>query len=283
MKIFAPAKINLFLHVLRKRKDHYHDIFSLMCPLSLGDKINLKFGNPGIKIYCQHPDVPEDKNNLAFMAAQLFYKTASIKPELVIEIEKIIPVAAGLGGGSSDAAAILTALNHYYEEPLSLQELMELGLSVGADLPFFILGKPALAGGIGEKLTLYQGLYAWQVILLCPHIKIFTKEIYKNLNLGLTKCKNKYIKALLNMEIEFDIKNHLCNDLEMVTASRHPGINQAKQELLELGADGVLMSGSGPSVFGLFKNKTSEQMEKFYKRLKNKFQGRVLVTGLVVD
>jgi len=240
MKILSPAKINLFLQVTGKRPDGYHDLFSLMCCVSLFDTILLQFGGNTIEIDSDHPQVPLDETNLAHKAAALFFKNLDTAGGVKITIEKSIPVAAGLGGGSSNAASVLQGLNHYYDFPFSRNQLMSMGLSLGADVPFFLFEKPALASGIGEKLEAYPNLPPYHVILIYPGFAVSTAEVFQNLNLGLTKCKKKISNS------------SLCNDLEAVTASRYPVIRSVKEQLLTHGALGALMSGSGPTVFGLF-------------------------------
>jgi 4-diphosphocytidyl-2-C-methyl-D-erythritol kinase len=251
MKILSPAKVNLFLQVVGKRPDGYHDLVTLMCCVGLYDTVSLTFGLKKTDVSCGHPDVPEDETNLAFAAADLFLKTLKKNEGVGISIDKKIPVAAGLGGGSSNAAAVLLGLNQFYNYPFSRDQLMTMGLSIGADVPFFIFKKPALARGIGEKLIAYQLPENLMFLLISPGFSLATASVYKNLNLGLTKCKKKLRYTPLKMQ-GFDVRSHLCNDLETVVASKHPDISAAKEALLTHGAMGALMSGSGPTVFGLF-------------------------------
>ncbi len=252
MEILAPAKINLFLKVLKKRPDGYHDIFSLMCPVSLYDSMTFDFTGKTLSISCNHPDVPEDETNLAIRAASLFFKKMGDSPPgLVIRIDKKIPVAAGLGGGSSNAAAVLKMLNQFYGFPLSQWQLMEMGLAIGADVPFFVMGKPAIARGVGERLKSYAGLVACKVILIYPKIKVSTAQVYKNLNLRLTNSKKKP-KYPIFKNRSFEFGSNLYNDLETVAVSWHPEILEAKKALISSGADAALMTGSGPTVFGIF-------------------------------
>ena len=251
MKILSPAKINLFLHITDKRPDGYHNLFSLMCRVSLFDTISLKPGAEEISIICSHPKIPLDETNLAFRAARLFLNALGTNESVEISIDKQIPVAAGLGGGSSNAAAVFLGLNRYYGDPFSLDQLMSMGSRIGADIPFFIFSEPAIVSGIGEKLEAYKNLKKYKVLLIFPGFGVSTAMVYKNLNLGLTKCKKKLRSILLNKG-GFDAERHLCNDLETVTASNCPDILAAKKALLSCGASGALMSGSGPTVFGLF-------------------------------
>ncbi len=251
MKILSPAKVNLFLNVLGKRIDGYHEVMTLMCCIGLYDTVLLKIGNTNTAVSCHHPLVPEDESNIAYAAASLFLKTLKKNQGVKIFIQKQIPVAAGLGGGSSNAAAVLLGLNRHYGYPFSKKDLMSMGLSIGADVPFFIFERPAVATGIGEKLEAYPGLENFSVLLVSPGFSISTAEVYKKLNLGLTKCKKKLKSFPLNNQ-RFDPRCHLCNDLEPVTASMYPVINTVKKALLSHRALGALMSGSGPTIFGLF-------------------------------
>ena len=256
MKILSPAKINLFLQILGKRPDGYHDLITLMCCIGLYDTVSLTFGVKDITVSCNHPVVPEDETNVAFGAAHLFLKTLKKNEGVEIFIKKQIPVAAGLGGGSSNAAAVFLGLNRYYGYPFSTEELMSMGLSIGADVPFFIFQRPAIASGIGEKLEAYQNLKNLKILLVFPGFSVSTADVYKKLNLGLTKCEKKLKSFLLNKQ-RFDPRRHLCNDLEAVTASEYPVLKTVKKALLSHGALGALMTGSGPTMFGLFSDSNS--------------------------
>ena len=251
MKILSPAKINLFLQVTGKRPDGYHELFSLMCCVNLCDVILLKFGHESIQIETSHPQIPRDGTNLAHKAAAVFFETLNISDGLKIIIDKSIPVAAGLGGGSSNAASVLKGLNQYYGHPLSRKQMMSMGLALGADVPFFLFGKPALASGIGEKLKAYSGPLPFHIVIVYPGFEVSTAEVFQNLNFGLTNCEKK-IKQPFLTKIDFEPRLHLFNDLEIVTTSEHPVITSIKEQLLNRGALGALMSGSGPTVFGVF-------------------------------
>jgi len=254
MKILSPAKINLFLHVCGKRPDGYHELFSLMCRITLFDELSLQIGRgKAIEIHCSHPNVPVDDTNLAHRAVCLFQSKLGSTQGVNIHLNKNIPVAAGLGGGSSNAASILLALNTYYDSPFSMDELMKLGLALGADVPFFIFQKPAIASGIGEKLDAFEGALPYHILLLYPGFNVSTAETYQNLNFGLTNDQKKPTSNHLKLN-RFNPAHHLTNDLERVTAQKYPEIGLAKEKLLNLGAIGALMSGSGPTVFGLFDN-----------------------------
>ena len=251
MKILSPAKINLFLQVTGKRPDGFHELFSLMCCLDLFDIIFLRFGGKKIEIESTHRQIPLDETNVAHRAATLFFKSLKITDGLSIRIEKRLPVAAGLGGGSSNAAGVLMGLNQHYGLPFSRDQLMSMGLEIGADVPFFLFQKPAFAAGVGEKLEAYPGLLPYHILLINPGVEVHTAEVYQNLNLRLTKCKKIITRPLLKQS-GFDPSLHLCNDLESVTIPKFPVIESLKKQLLKHGALGALMSGSGPTVFGLF-------------------------------
>ncbi|GBC62184.1 4-(cytidine 5'-diphospho)-2-C-methyl-D-erythrito l kinase [Desulfonema ishimotonii] len=278
MEVLCPAKINLFLHVTGRRPDGYHDLFSLMAPVSLCDRLTLRFGVPETGLTCDHPLVPENETNLAWRAADLFFTALGQYAPVHIGIDKQIPVAAGLGGGSSNAASVLMALNRHYGHPFSREHLMRMGLSLGADVPFFIFGKPAIATGIGEKLVPYENVIHYHVLLIAFEFSVSTAGVYKNLNLGLTNCK-KIIKSFSLKKQGFDVAHYLCNDLETVTASDYPDIILAKKSLVDHGAKGALMSGSGPTVFGLFSD--AETAEKTGRSLSQNGKWAVYLANLI--
>lgn len=254
LSVAAPAKLNLFLAITGRRPDGYHDLFSLFCPLSLADRIDLRFDTPGIDLRCDHPQVPDGPANLAWKAAERFFEAADQPPGVQLSLHKRIPVAAGLGGGSSDAAAVLAALNGAFDRPLSQNRLHRIAAGIGADVPFFLVGGPALATGVGDHLQPVAGLpHRWVILLTFP-FAVPTAEVYKNLNLALTNCSKVTKSFTLTDGRMTGGFPRLCNDLETVTAVRYPEIERAKAHLLEEGAENALMSGSGPTVFGLFRN-----------------------------
>ena len=280
LRILSPAKINLFLKIIAKRADGYHDLASLMCCISLYDEIVIQVSDRGTAVTCSHPGVPQNETNLAHRAATLFLNSLKSSEGAQIVLKKNIPVAAGLGGGSSNAAGVLVGLNHYFGDPFARDQLMTMGLSLGADVPFFIFQKPALATGIGEILEAYSGLPSHHILLANPGFSVSTAEIYRNLNLRLTKCKKKLTNALLKNR-GFDAALHLCNDLETVTASTYPEINTIKEQLMNCGALGALMSGSGPSVFGIFSEVETARNAK--DSLARNTDWQLYLADLVVD
>lgn len=279
MEILSPAKINLFLHITGKRPDGYHNLITLMCCIGLYDTILLDFDSEYISVSCSDPNVPPNKSNLAFKAADIYLKALNKNGGVRISIDKQIPVAAGLGGGSSNAATVLLGLNRYYDNPFSPDELVAMALTLGADVPFFILQKPALATGIGTDLEPYEGLKPLNVLLVYPGFSVSTAEIYKNFNLGLTKCEKK-LSLFSFKNKDFDIAQHLCNDLEIVTEARYSEIITVKEALFRHGAQGGLMSGSGPTVFGLFNDLDKAQKAK--QTLVRNHNWRIFLTRMIV-
>ena len=250
--IRAPAKINLHLAVTGRRADGYHEIVSLMAAVSLYDELWLDPVAGQIRIECSTPSVPRNQSNLAARAAKVFFEAAGLRPGVAIRIDKRIPVGAGLGGGSSDAAAVLTGLNRYFGRPLDLDRLHRLAAGLGADVPFFLSARPALATGIGDRLCRYWGLAPMRVLIVFPGVAVSTAKVYGAVRLRLTACAKKSKVFALKAQ-PFDVNRHLCNDLEPVAAVMCPAITEAKAALLAQGADGALMTGSGSAVFGLFK------------------------------
>ncbi|NWH04726.1 4-(cytidine 5'-diphospho)-2-C-methyl-D-erythritol kinase [Desulfobacter latus] len=257
----SPAKINLFLYVTGRRADGYHELFSLMAPLTLADRLEIVRSGNGIRAVCSHPDVPEDDTNLACRAAALF-RSAMIEKKgdygfdhLTIYIEKKIPVCGGLGGGSSNAACVLLALNEYSETPFSTNQLMRLGLTLGADVPFFISGVPAFASGAGEKLVPCRHMPALSVIIVNPGVPASTIDVFRKLEFGLTFTPSYIINPSSNVlpfGKKLDGREILHNDLEGPACSLYPEIGIAKKEMALLLGRNVYMSGSGSSLFAIY-------------------------------
>jgi 4-diphosphocytidyl-2-C-methyl-D-erythritol kinase len=262
--IKAPAKINIRLRVTGRRPDGYHELVSIMVPVDIFDIIDLALSSNGqIKINCKGREIPEDETNLAYRAARDFMYYAGIRDGVSIILSKNIPVAAGLGGGSSDGAAVLIALNHMYSSPLSETELHKLALNLGADVPFFLKGEPSLATGVGEILEpIPNWPQAWYVIVT-PPIQVSTAWVYRNLKLQLTTGEYDYIVKTLKNDT-FTISRLLENDLETVTTASFPIINTLKKLLVDAGAEGAIMSGSGPSVFGVFASQEKAESAKTF-------------------
>ena len=248
----SPAKVNLFLRVLGKRSDGYHDILSLMQRISLCDEMSFDLKGNGVKVICPGGLIPENKNNIAYRAAEAVLSNVSRHSGVEITINKKIPVAAGLGGGSSNAATTLVTLNEMMETRYSTKKLMQMGAKLGADVPFFIFEKTSLASGIGDRLKPVEDVPKIWFVLVNPGFGISTGDIYKNLKLGLTKEPIKYrMPRFVTMS---HIAKGLYNDLEKVSLRFHPELSDIKELLTANGALGSLMSGSGPTIFGVFRN-----------------------------
>lgn len=265
MRIRARAKINLFLQILGKRPDGYHDLRTLMQEINLSDELIFKKAvGEIIKISCSDRNLPVNQGNLVYRAAEILKKEAwgkGLKTSgLQIHIRKNIPVGAGLGGGSSDAAATLKALNVLWELRFTAKKLAEIGSRIGSDVPFFIYGGTALASGRGEKLNKWPDLPSFRLVLIKPFFSISTAWAYKNLKINLTKRpKNiKIIQYCLRKGWFGKLREHIFNDLEQVAVAKHPQLKEIQQELLNLGAVAALMSGSGSTVFGIVPNKKVE-------------------------
>ena len=285
MEILCPAKVNLCLYVTGRRPDGYHNLYSLMCCIDIWDRLTIEMTGRGIRITCTNPEVPDDQSNLAYKAAKRFIdQLIALHGQqcdgVKIHIDKKIPIAAGLGGGSSDAAAVFYGLNRCFGSPFSRRDLMALALEIGADVPFFIFGKAAIATGVGEHLEPFSNLKPYYVVLIYPGIRVSTAEVYKKLDLGLTNYEKKPKKLLLEDRV-YDAALHLCNDLESVVLSSFPELVGIKKALLENGADGALVSGSGSSVFGLYEDLTTAQNAK--RALDSNTAWKVFSTQLVID
>ncbi|MER1987655.1 MAG: 4-(cytidine 5'-diphospho)-2-C-methyl-D-erythritol kinase [Solibacillus sp.] len=249
----APAKINLTLDVLYKRPDNYHEVEMIMTTVDLADRIGLESRADGeIKIVSADRFVPDDARNFAYQAAQLLKDTYGIQEGVTITIEKEIPIAAGLAGGSSDAAATLRGLNELWELDLSLDTLAEHGSKIGSDVSFCVYGGTALATGRGEKIEELPAPPACWVVLAKPKIGVSTAEIYGGLKVEEIEHPNTQgmIDAIHNKSYE-EMCTSLGNVLESVTFNLYPEVITIKEQMQRFGADAVLMSGSGPTVFGL--------------------------------
>lgn len=273
IKKSAPAKINLFLHVLRKRIDGYHDIFSLMQKITLSDDLIFMPRPRGIVLQCPNSDLPVSEDNLVIRAAKAIFSHTGYSSGIEIILTKNIPVAAGLGGGSSDAATTLLALNEMCRLGLSKLELMKLGAKLGADIPFFVFGNSAFAAGIGDELEEWKNPLKLNIVLVNPRFSLSTKLVYESLNLRLTKERINYsIPRFLELN---DIIREMHNDLETASLKLHPELMDIQQLLLRHGASRAMMSGSGPTVFGIFPDKNSAK--KAAEDVNNEVSGRFLV------
>lgn len=278
----AYAKINLALDVLGKRLNGYHDVRMIMQTVRLYDKVSIKrTANPGIIVRTNLHYLPTNDNNLVFAAAKLFKEIQNITEGVLVNLEKKIPVAAGMAGGSSDAAATLWGLNEMFETGLSLQELMNLGVKLGADVPYCLLRGTALSEGIGEILTPIKNAPPCLCLIVKPSISVSTKFVYENLHLSEATVHPDIDSMLLAIEEgSLDrVCNHLGNVLETVTLKEYPQISEIKQEMLRFGAKGALMSGSGPTVFGLFHDKKVAE-KAFYHFKVGEYGKQTFLTSL---
>ena len=284
------AKLNLYLQVLNKRKDNFHNLSTLFVRIGLSDTIILKKRQDSlIRIKCDSRQVPKDKTNLCFRAAELLKQELKLGYGLEIEIKKRIPVGAGLGGGSSNAASVLLGLNKYWQLNLSKVKLISLASKLGCDVPFFIHDtRFALGSQRGDKikpLTFLEKIKPW-FILVYPSVKVSTPLIYQKFDLYLSgkqagRYSNRSISELTRQQCNVKIllsellKNGSCidpgclfNDLEVITSSLYPAVNRVKDALFALGLDKVMMSGSGPAVFGICNCRT--QAQKLSNQLRRK-------------
>jgi len=266
ISIEAPAKINWFLAIKGRRPDGYHDLETGMQKLQLADLLHIRKAESGIRLSCPGADLPLDHNNLAYRAAEVFLSKYDIPAGVEILLEKKIPIAAGLGGGSSDAAAVLRGLNALFATRLEIEELLSLARSLGADVPFFVEDYDAAwATGIGDVLSKADPLQNVWIVLVNPGFAVSTKWVYENF--ALTTEGNPYI---LGRELGHKKGRNsliLFNDLESVTIPRFPEVGEIKEKLIAGGSQGALMSGSGPTVFGLFDEKQiAVKMAEFFQQ-----------------
>lgn len=289
LEVFAPAKVNLFLSVLGKRVDGYHDIVSVMQKLTLADRLHLCLEGAGLVLRCPSSNLPEDSRNLVWKAARLFFDHTGIKDHVRITLHKEIPVAAGLGGGSSDAASVLLGLNRLCSAGVEQEALLAMASRLGADVPFFVTDmRAALATGTGTDLQPIAGLQGYWLVLVNPGVTVSTRWVYENLML--TSAGNPYKLsgsfhlpegATTFLAAVFDRRggeHSLFNDLERVTIGAHPVIASIKEQLINDGACAALMSGSGPTVFGVFRS--CDLAEASRNRFRQQYQDVFLVTPL---
>ena len=251
----CPAKVNLRLEVLRRRADGYHEIRTIVQRISLSDTLRISLRErDGISLISDSPRLPVGEGNLAYRAASSLLEETKANVGIELTIRKEIPISSGLGGGSSNAASTLMGLNRILRLNLSKKRLMEIGARIGADIPFFILEKTAIATGIGEKLQPLEIRPSVWFLLVNPGWEVSTKWAYEGLNFELTK-QPFHIKLPPFFNDIGQVARVLHNDLESVTIAAYPEIQGIKGELLSHGAEGSLMTGSGPTVFGIFSHK----------------------------
>lgn len=256
IELAARAKVNLSLDVINKRPDGYHDLRMVMQTIRLHDKVILEVIESGIEISCNCRWVPSSSDNIAFKAADLFINTFGIRKGVRIKIDKRIPVAAGLAGGSSDAAAVLKGMRSLFLPAVLDEELMTLGRQVGADVPYCIKGGTMLAEGIGDILTELVPFTGVNMVLIKPRIGVSTAWVYKSLEIDkiVDRPDTELITRSINNSDIFSLAKNMRNVMETVTEKKYDIIREIKSRLIERGAIGSVMSGSGPTVFGIFRN-----------------------------
>ena len=281
MELKATAKINLGLDVLRKREDGYHDLRMVMQMTGMFDRISMfpRAGRPGISFRTNLPYIPANENNLAYRAAKLLMDEFEVNDGLSINLQKFIPVAAGLAGGSTDAAAVLVGTNKLFHLGLSLEELMVRGKKLGADVPYCLLGGTALAEGIGEVLTPLPNLPSCSILLAKPPVSVSTKEVYGALHADEIEIHpdiDGMVEALKAGDLR-GVCDRCANVLEDVTAPSRPVIGEMEQDMKKMGALCSIMSGSGPTVFGIFDDESAAR--KCRNNMRIKYSGsRIFLT-----
>lgn len=278
LELKAYGKINLGLDVVRKREDGYHEVRMIMQTVNLYDKIVMeRCDEPGIRTETNLPYVPDGEGNLAYRAAKLLMDEFDVKQGVAIKIRKSIPVAAGMAGGSTDAAAVLVGINRMFGLGLSKRELMKRGVKLGADIPYCIMRGTALSEGIGEILTELPPTPQCHIVLAKPQVSVSTKAVYGKLRANELRPEQHPDIDGMRMAIEHGdldgVIERLGNVLELVTIPDHPEIGRIKEIMMAEGAEGALMSGSGPTVFGIFKEE--EAAKRAYDALKAAEDGRL--------
>lgn len=259
LKLKAYGKINLGLDVVRRREDGYHEVRMVMQTVGIYDTIDLvRIPQKTIKVETNLYYLPNDSNNLVYKAAKLLMDEFGIQEGVSIKLQKFIPVAAGMAGGSSDAAAVLFGVNKMFRLGLTMSQLMERGVKIGADVPYCLMRGTALAEGIGEKLTRLPSVPQCQVLIAKPPVNVSTKYVYENLHANDLRAEEHpdidgMVEAIRSSDLHGIVKR-FGNVLERVTLKEYPVIGEIKDKMKKLGAVGTLMSGSGPTVFGLFEN-----------------------------
>ena len=271
----ALAKINLGLDVVRRREDGYHEVRMIMQTIQLYDRLDIKrTQEPGIQIQTNLSFLPVNENNLIYKAAKLLMDEFSITDGVSVKLDKRIPVAAGMAGGSTDAAAMLIGVNRLFSLGLTKRELMERGVQIGADVPYCIMRGTALAEGIGEALSPLPPMVKCPVLIAKPSISVSTKFVYQNLKLDDTTIHPDIDRLIDDIKVKnlHDIAAHMGNVLETVTIPNYPVIDEIKKHMLSNGAVGAMMSGSGPTVFGLFDDE--DTAKKAYKAMRSSHLAR---------
>lgn len=280
LQVKALGKINLGLDVLGRRENGYHDVRMVMQTLYLYDNVTLeKTKEPGIHIESNLFYLPKDENNIAYKAAKLLIDEFAISDGIRITLDKHIPVAAGMAGGSSNAAAVLFGMNQMFELGLNQEQLMQRGVTLGADVPYCIMRGTVLAEGIGEELSVLPPMPKCQILIAKPPISVSTKMVYDKLDSMEVVTHpdiDGIIKGLESKNLH-KIASSMGNVLETVTIEEYPEIAEIKKCMLENGALGAMMSGSGPTVFGIFEDKKT--IKKAFAKIKEQGLARQVYTA----
>lgn len=274
----AYAKVNLSLDILGKRPNGYHEVEMIMQQITLCDELTIKKKESGISIHTDCYFIPNNSKNIGYKIARDVMAIYDIKSGIHIEIQKNIPVAAGLAGGSADAAAVIIGMNRLFDLKMSKDEMKIIAVKHGADIPFCIEGGAAVARGIGEELEVIPSLKNVHMVLVKPSIGVSTQEIYRSLKIDQIKNHpdtNLLIEAMTCNDFR-TVSNNMYNVLEEVTSQKYSIIKKIENKMIEYGAIGTMMSGSGPTVFGIFKN--HKKAESAYKNLSKRNKEVHLVT-----
>jgi len=269
ISVKALAKVNLGLDVIRRREDGYHEVCMVMQTIHLYDRLDIAKNQSGeITMETNLAFLPTNENNLVYKAAKLLCDEFAIKDGIHVNLQKRIPVAAGMAGGSTDAAAVLYGVNKIFDLGLSTEQLMERGVKIGADVPYCIMRGTALAEGIGEKLTQLPPMVKCPILIAKPAISVSTKFVYENLKLdGIKHPDMQKLIADIKEKDLHKVAADMGNVLESVTIPAYPVIADIKENMMNHGAVGSMMSGSGPTVFGLFEDeKTAENAYEAMKK-----------------
>ena len=269
IKLKSYAKINLCLDIVGKRSDGYHNLRTIMQSLDLSDQIEIQISK-SIQIESDNPELPLDERNLAYKAAQAIFEKVGIEGGAKIRIAKNIPIAAGLAGGSSNAAAVLHGLNILYDLNLTVAQLIQIAKGLGADVPFCVVGGTVLATGIGDRLNILSPIQKYNILLVKPNVGVCTKETYSKVNIHNLSSRPNIEKAVIAIE-NHDLQGlteSMGNVLEPITSQTVKEVLEIKNRMITMGADGALMCGSGPTVFAISScNHKIKGMLKYFENI----------------
>lgn len=278
----AYAKINLGLDVLRKRPDGYHELRMVMQTVGIYDVLSFQKSRDGIQVITSHKELPCDKENLIYRAAELIRETYGIQEGVTITLQKNIPIAAGMAGGSTDAAAVFHGMKELFGLSMSIGDMQKLGVKIGADVPYCIVGGSMLSEGIGEILTPLPAPPDVHLLVAKPDINVSTGFVFRNLHadtLSFHPDIDGMVRALKDGDLK-GITDKMGNVLETVTMKEYPVIEQIKEEMIKQGAENALMSGSGPTVFGIYRDRTKAQQAAETIEKKG-YAGQIFVTDFI--